>query len=421
MFAVPRRQDHRPVELAQLLQQPVVLHVVAGELHDVGRVAHRLDVGDVGDRRGDRQAGLLAQRGQDRDLGTRRAVVRVVLRRRAVVQQRHARRGERPADIQRGVGVGRAGRAREHREVAAADPGVTQRHDRALVPGRSEGAFLWAHAAEDAEARAGRLDGTRRGGHVERVEEDERHVRARLHERAQLARRTAEADRHARGPARGDDPPDRVLHLRMAGLADDAEAGGEVERPDDDRVEPRGRRDVGDVLDAGGVLDHRERRDARVRLVEVAGEVEAVARRAPHPDAALALRGVPHRADRGGRLRAARHAGHLDPVHAELERLLDDRGVVRGDADDRVRGRGRQRLDDRTQRRQRERTVLGVDDDVVEAGGAEERRQPGLGKRQDRPGEGLGRCKAGTQARELGGHQSFRRPACSSSGRTASA
>ena len=75
----------------------------------------------------------------------------------------------------------------------------------------------------------------------------------------------------------------------------------------------------------------------------------------------------------------------------------------------------------RAQRRQRERTVLGVDDDVVEAGGAEERRQPGLGKRQDRPGEGLGCCKAGTQARELGGHQSFRRPACSSSGRTASA
>jgi hypothetical protein len=137
------------VLLPELLQEPVVLHVVAGELHDVDGVGDALDVGDVGDRRGDRQPGPLAQLVEDRDLALRRAHVRVVLRRGPVVQQRDARRGERLPDLDRRARRGRARRPREHGELPAADALVAERHDGALGPWCGEGAFLWAHAAQD--------------------------------------------------------------------------------------------------------------------------------------------------------------------------------------------------------------------------------------------------------------------------------
>jgi len=156
----------------------------------------------------------------------------------------------------------------------------------------------------------------------------------------------------------------------MLGLAGDAERGGEVDRPDEDGVEPRHGEDLVDRLDALQSLHEDEAGCALVRLGDEA-RVRRVVRGADvGVRAAPALGGEACGRDGLGHRGGGGDVRHEDAVGAGVERRFDLLGPALGDPDDGENAGAPRRRDERWQELDAERSMLLVEDDGVEAASA---------------------------------------------------
>ncbi|MDZ7651560.1 MAG: hypothetical protein U5L03_02785 [Burkholderiaceae bacterium] len=167
------------------------------------------------------------------------------------------------------------------------------------------------------------------------------------------------------------DARNRGLHIRVRVLAEMPEAGRQIGRADEQRV---------DLGQCGDRLRRRQRRRA-LDLHDGAGgrvgreqcaryEPEAIATRdAGHPaHAAVALVRKAHRARRRARLVGAVHGGEKHGLRAGVHRALDQRRRVFGHAHHRMRGCRADRLQQADQIHRVGGRMFGVDHQEVEAG-----------------------------------------------------
>ncbi len=165
----------------------------------------------------------------------------------------------------------------------------------------------------------------------------------------------------------------------MLDLPEQTQVRRQVERSDHHSVEPFHPGDLGGVLDAGRVLDHRQHRHLRVRIAQVLPQIGAVARCVSHANATRPVGRVASGAHRSGGSRGVADRRYLDAVDPEIQRLLDVGRVVGEHAYD-ARGRCRcEGVNAGPHGAERERSVLGVDHDVIESAPPEDGRHSRVG------------------------------------------